>query len=304
MPEISIIMPSYNGREFIAEAIQSVIEQTYTDWELLIFDDGSTDDTESVVRPFLEDKRIRYEKQENLGQPKTRNKGVRMARGRLIALLDSDDVWLPEKLARQAAIFERFPEVGVCATGMTIIDPKSQVTANPVWKTFHGRALPALVTEELKVGMSTSVTRRVVFDDIGYFDEGYLPFSMDFDFWLRVALKYDFYLIGENLTRYRVGQSSISSRGGERRRQLIIKVVIPRFMNEYGGRHHVRWSDVRTLRGNMCKARADRSPSWLAALGWYLRALANKPFRGEYWKGMIGRLFPGLVRRVKRNKKS
>ncbi|MBR4727009.1 MAG: glycosyltransferase family 2 protein [Clostridia bacterium] len=101
---VSIIMPAWNSAQFIAESIQCVINQTYPHWELLIVDDCSTDDTYEVIRPFLEDARIRYFKNEkNMRAAYSRNRGVREAEGEWIAFLDSDDLWLPEKLEKQLA---------------------------------------------------------------------------------------------------------------------------------------------------------------------------------------------------------
>lgn len=99
---VSIIMPSWNTAKFISESIQCVIDQTYKNWELLIVDDCSTDNTDEVVKPFLVDKRIKYFKnEENLGAALTRNRAMREAHGEWIAFLDSDDLWMPEKLERQ-----------------------------------------------------------------------------------------------------------------------------------------------------------------------------------------------------------
>lgn len=300
VPTVSIIMPTFNCSRYIAEAIRSVQAQTRDDWELLIFDDGSSDDTESVVAPFLADPRIVYTKQENRGQPRTRNQGVKQSRGRYIALLDADDLWKPEKLARQIALLEKYPEVGVAATGLTIIDPDSRIVEEPVWNDFRGRALPALVTQELKIGMSSSVTRRGVFETVGYFDEGFLPFSMDFDFWLRAALHFDFALIGDNLTLYRMGRPSISSQGGSKRRDMVLRVVIPRFLNEYGGAKYVKPRHVRALWADCYKENGDRSGNWWNALFWYLRAISCSPCSPAVWRGAAGRLFPRLVRILKR----
>ena len=99
---VSIIMPSWNTAKYIAESIQCVINQTYTKWELLIVDDFSTDNTDEVVKPFLKDERIRYYKNEkNSGAALTRNRAMREAQGEWIAFLDSDDLWMPEKLNNQ-----------------------------------------------------------------------------------------------------------------------------------------------------------------------------------------------------------
>ena len=99
---VSIIMPSYGTAQFIAESIESVQAQSYSNWELLIVDDCSTDDTDEVVKPFLFDRRIRYFKNDkNSGAAVSRNRALREAKGRWVAFLDSDDLWMPEKLEKQ-----------------------------------------------------------------------------------------------------------------------------------------------------------------------------------------------------------
>lgn len=105
---VSIIMPSWNTDRFIAESIQCVIDQTYTNWELLIVDDCSTDNTDSIVNPFLKDKRIKYFKnKKNCGAALTRNRALRMAQGEWIAFLDSDDIWAPDKLMWQIKFMKK-----------------------------------------------------------------------------------------------------------------------------------------------------------------------------------------------------
>jgi len=93
-PRVSVVMAAYNYGPFIAQAIQSVVDQTFTDWELIVVDDGSTDDTSAVVAPLLDDPRVRYRRQENRGQPQAKNRGVELSRGDLVAFLDADDAWL------------------------------------------------------------------------------------------------------------------------------------------------------------------------------------------------------------------
>src|SRR5699024_4081686 len=106
-PLVSVILPVYNAEDYISDAIQSVLNQTYTDWELIVVDDGSTDQTKKVINPFLEDDRIRYFYQENGGQGSARNKGIERAKGIYLALLDADDVWKVDKLQSQLNIILR-----------------------------------------------------------------------------------------------------------------------------------------------------------------------------------------------------
>src|SRR5690348_1065740 len=114
-PVVSVILPTYNRASLISRAIRSVLNQTFTDWELLIVDDGSTDATEQLIRSRSADSRIRYMKlPQNVGMCNARNHGIALARGEFIAFLDSDDEWLPTKLEKQLAVFRRDgPQTGL-----------------------------------------------------------------------------------------------------------------------------------------------------------------------------------------------
>ena len=116
-PAVSVVMAAKNYARFIAQAVRSVFAQTFTDWELVIVDDGSADDTPAAVKPFLADPRVRYHRSDRLGQPRAKNLGLRLSRGELVAYLDADDAWEPTKLARQVELMRARPEVGVCHTG-------------------------------------------------------------------------------------------------------------------------------------------------------------------------------------------
>ena len=134
--KISIIMPSYNTAQYIAQSISSVQKQTNQNWELIIVDDCSTDNTDEIVRPFLTDGRIRYLKNEqNSGAAISRNRALREAKGKWIAFLDSDDLWLPEKLEKQVAFMEQngyhfsytnYEEINMAGekTGVRVTGPK------------------------------------------------------------------------------------------------------------------------------------------------------------------------------------
>ena len=105
-PAVSVIIASRNYGRYLAGAIESVLAQTFADWEIVVIDDGSTDDTPEVVKPFLADRRVRYHRTDGLGQSRAKNLGILQARGPLIAFLDGDDEWLPTKLERQLTLFD------------------------------------------------------------------------------------------------------------------------------------------------------------------------------------------------------
>ena len=206
---VSIIMPSYNTGRFIAETIESVIAQTYTNWELIIVDDCSTDNTDDVVRPYLSDERICYVKNEkNSGAAISRNRALREAKGKWIAFLDSDDLWLPEKLERQLNFmndngyhfsytnYEEIEENG-CKRGVIVTGPKK------ITKTgMYNYCWPGCLT----VMYNASIIGVIQVEDIKK--------NNDYAMWLRVCKKADCYLLDESLALYRRGRmGSVSTHG-------------------------------------------------------------------------------------------
>ena len=123
-PKVSIIIPVYNCELYITQAIESVLNQTYTDYEIIVIDDGSTDNTHQVLQPYM--KKIRYFSQENKGLSATRNQGIKMAKGKLISLLDADDLFLYYKLQEQVAIFEAEPSIGLVQSGWRLVNEKGE----------------------------------------------------------------------------------------------------------------------------------------------------------------------------------
>lgn len=203
---VSIIMPSYNTAQYIADSIRSVQAQTYKNWELLIVDDCSSDNSDDVVAPFLSDARIRYLKNEvNSGAAVSRNYALREAKGRWIAFLDSDDLWHPEKLERQ--IF--FMEKANCHFSYTYyqeIDEASQ----PLGVTVQG---PRHITKAGMLRFCWPGCLTVMYDaqEIGLLQIPDIRKNNDYAMWLYVIDKADCYLLPEILASYRRRSGSISN---------------------------------------------------------------------------------------------
>ena len=201
-------MPSYNTGRFIKETIDSVISQTYTEWELLIVDDCSTDDTDKVVEQYLTDPRIKFFKNgKNSGAAVSRNKALREAKGKWIAFLDSDDLWLPEKLEKQIAFMKKndfhFSYTSYCEIdedskelGKTVTGPK-KITKVGMYNYCWPGCLTVMYDSE-KVGL-------VQIEDIKK--------NNDYAMWLKVCEKAKCYLLDETLAKYRKRGGSISNHG-------------------------------------------------------------------------------------------
>lgn len=205
---VSIIMPSYNTARFISETIESVLAQAYPNWELIIVDDCSADDTDAIVRPYLSDDRIRHIKnKKNSGAAVSRNRALREAKGKWIAFLDSDDLWLPEKLEKQIAFMEK-NDYHFSYTNYIEIDefsiPNGRVITGPKKVTRHG------MYNYCWMGCLT-----VMYDaeTIGLIQIADIKKNNDYAMWLKVCKKSDCYLLDETLAKYRKRGGSISNHG-------------------------------------------------------------------------------------------
>lgn len=202
-PLVSVVIPTYNRAEQVLKAINSVLKQSYSDFEVLVCDDGSTDDTEERIRA-IDDSRVRYLKQENKGPGAARNLGLKNAKGDLIAFLDSDDFWTPEHLEVCAEFFELYPEAGMVYTQNEIVF-SSDSRRKPEHYSYERREIPYIERKKgfwlynelmfdyyLKDCISATpctVVKKGVFDEIGLFNEE-MSSGQDWNMWIRVSNKF------------------------------------------------------------------------------------------------------------------
>ena len=222
--EVSIIIPTYNRGWIIKEAIESVLAQNFIDFELIVIDDGSTDNTSEILDSYRED--ITVLRQNNKGVSAARNRGLSEASGRFIAFLDSDDLWLPQKLSRQVDFFNSNPDALICQTEEIWI--RNNVRVNP--KKRHKKLSGMIFERSLAlclVSPSAVMIKRRLFDEIGGFDET-LPACEDYDLWLRISCRYPVFLIDTPLIIKRGGHSDqlSASSGLDKFRIKSIKKII------------------------------------------------------------------------------
>lgn len=198
---VSIIMPSYNTAPYIAESVQSILAQSYKDWELIIVDDCSSDNTDEVVKPYLRDERIRYLKNEkNSGAAVSRNRALREAKGKWIAFLDSDDLWMPEKLTKQIRFMDK-NDYHFSYTNYSEIDTddhRNGITVTGPWRItktgFFNYCWPGCLTVMYDAEM------------VGLIQIADIKKNNDYAMWLKVCQKADCYLLDEGLALYRRGR--------------------------------------------------------------------------------------------------
>ncbi|MFX1573980.1 MAG: glycosyltransferase family 2 protein [Promethearchaeota archaeon] len=182
---VSVIIPTYNRSSFIKETINSVINQTYQNFEILIIDDGSTDNTKDIVLSF-NDQRIQYIYQEHSGFPAVvRNTGMKIAKGEYIAFLDSDDLWFPQKLEKQIKLFEKYPSKLLISTNGIIFPAKPYIKFLD-FKKDKIISLNELLRKNIIINSSVLIKRSII-NEIGFLDENsILKSGQDYDYWLRL----------------------------------------------------------------------------------------------------------------------
>ena len=205
---ISVIIPTFNCRRYICEAIDSVLCQTYPGLEILVIDDGSTDGTKALVEKNYP--AIRYFYGENKGVSSARNIGIQWRRGELIAFLDSDDKWLPQKLEKQARLFQHDTGLGMVFTENYFFNEKGILDkkADKKIRLMHGDIVRNIFLNSYVV-TSTVMVRKSVFDIVGLFEQE-LSAAEDDNMWMRIGMKYRIGLIDEPMLLYRLTEGSLS----------------------------------------------------------------------------------------------
>lgn len=203
-PVVSVIIPTYNRETLIARSIQSVLNQSYQNFEVIVIDDDSTDGTKGIVESFS-DKRIRYiQIENNRGAGAARNIGIQRSKGKFIAFQDSDDEWLSEKLEKHMFVFEKqLSNIGVVYSDMQRVLKNGKTKYHLSPKVIPGRLINPTTRfyQVYMLGIASAVIKKECFDQVGYFNEK-LPSLEDLELFIRLSKQYDFYHIQEPLVKY------------------------------------------------------------------------------------------------------
>jgi glycosyltransferase involved in cell wall biosynthesis len=225
MHRVSVIIPTHNRKAFVLEAVGSVFAQTYGDYELIVVDDGSIDGTGEALKRY--EKRLLYLYQENQGVSAARNNGLARAQGEFIAFLDSDDLWLPKKLAIQVAFMDQHPEAKICYTDEIWIRRGKRVNAKKRHAKYSGEIYPYCLPLCI-ISPSSALMHRALFTQVGTFDTN-LPVCEDYDLWLRVAAHFPVFFIPRRLIVKRGGHADQLSRrywGNDRYRVTALTKIL------------------------------------------------------------------------------
>ncbi len=295
---VSVVIPCYNAARFVMDAVDSVLAQTIPVREILVIDDGSSDHPEEVLARYGE--RIRVIKQENAGVSAARNRGIREAKGELIAFLDADDRWLPHKLARQIEYLVAHPEVAVVHTDVLIWNSEKRETSyEPMGRERYQGNCYEKFFFECRISASTILARKQCLEDVGGFDER-VTAAEDLDLWLRLARRWPFGFVDEPLKLYRKHDSNVT---GDSKKMAVgrafvyakalrddpslsrilgprrVRAAISGFAFEAGYRHYAE--------GNMSEARR-----------YFRRAIGYRATSARSWAFLLSATLPGGMRRM------
>jgi glycosyltransferase involved in cell wall biosynthesis len=208
MPLISVIIPAYNAQKTIRETIESVLNQTFKDFELIVIDDGSQDSTVEIVSAFS-DPRLRLFSYPNAGVSATRNRGLAQANSEFISFLDADDLWTPDKLEAQLKALQANPQAAVAYSWTDWIDESSQFLRPGGRITVNGNVYDKLLLRDFVESGSNPLIRRQALAQVGGFEQSVSP-AEDWDMWLRLAACYEFVIVPSPQILYRISPGSAS----------------------------------------------------------------------------------------------
>ena len=281
--KVSIIVPTYNRAHLVTQTIDSILAQTVKDFELIVVDNESTDNTEEVIKSYT-DRRIRYFRHQNNGLVAVnRNYGISEANGEYIAFCDDDDLWMPEKLERQIRLLDLNKELGLVYSDSYIMDENGNLERHSLRSSsrlLRGNVFDKLFQSNF-IPMLTVIIRREVLSKVGGFDPKYV-IAQDYDLWLRIAERYPIDFIEEPLAKYRIHGGGVS-----RDRELAINEGFQ--LTEY-------WLEKKANaeRGFRRKAKQKQANLYISLMVYYFRNHHNQKAINEFMN--LVRLFPyGLV---------
>jgi glycosyltransferase involved in cell wall biosynthesis len=309
-PQVSVVIPVFNLESFLEEAVDSVLDQTFRDFEVILVDDGSSDRSREIIRSYQrrEPDRVRAVFQKHAGAAAARNAGIALARGKWIAFLDGDDAWKPDKLRIQLGETRLDPRINLLSTAAAIIG--------------EGRLIPEAIPDNANVRMellrkgcfitlSSALISRGLLQDTR-FDEG-LPGAQDLDLYLRLADRIRYRFIPEPLIRYRVRANAISDPRGTRFAQLshhyrIMKREKKKLESADAASYRRHREELRAVMARLAHEAAyysleSRVASWSSRLGMAWTAIREDPRRWKNYRFLLQALLPRqLNRRLQREK--
>ncbi|MCH2159016.1 MAG: glycosyltransferase [Oleiphilaceae bacterium] len=284
-PLVSVVVASYNMAPYICQTIHSLINSSYHNIEIVVVDDGSTDDTRQKLAGFLDDQRVTYIFQENSGQTRAKNRGIEVSKGAFIAFCDADDYWVEDKLERQLPLFDD-QDVGVVYSEVSYINSEGVIYEKEApYQRYSGNITNKLLVKNF-VPFGTAIFRRECIETSGVFNESY-KMGIDWDLWLRFSLDWKFSFLPSKTYIYREWEGQMSN--NHRGRYESAFIILTNFETEYGDRLNpddlrLAWSDNYISRGVMY---AKKEGLWLGPIRDVLKGIAIRPLWPYGWKALL-----------------
>lgn len=283
--KVSVVVASYNMGKYLADAIKSILTQTYPVYEINVVDDGSTDNTRGVMEQFQDNPSVRYHFQSNQGQAVAKNRGIQESQGDYIAFCDADDMWTSDKLEKQLPCFDSDKTIGVVHTNFILMSEDGKLLYTPS-RTYHSGWISGQLLIDNFVNGMASVVRRECFGTVGLFDES-LPMGIDYDLWLRISAHYKIHYIDVVTYKYRQWDGQMSHRH-TKRYECAVKIM-KKFIE-----HHPGLVDASTVREAWAHTYVGRGQTLvgieknrLSGLRFFLNALRQKPTYLPAWKEIV-----------------
>jgi glycosyltransferase involved in cell wall biosynthesis len=281
---VSVVTATFNMGNYLSETVRSVLSQSYQNFEMIVVDDGSQDNTQEVMKSFLNDPKIRYVRLDrNRGQTAAKNRGLAEAKGRYVGFVDADNLWKPFKLEHQLPLFKNSERIGVVYSDAEYIDENGKILPYKK-RNYH----EGLITNELLlsnfVNFNSALVRRECIQEVGGFDEN-LSMGIDWDLWLRISTRYEFAFLPEQTYSYRLWANQMSHQK-KKRFQNAMK-ILDKFEQKYSG--FVALKTLQEARAlvyrDLALACADIEEN-KNAYRYIARAIKEMPGRWTMWKGL------------------
>jgi len=288
-PRISVIMSVYNGEKYLKQSIESILKQTFADFELIIVDDGSTDNSFTIIRGYDDDRIRVIRNKARIGLTRSLNKALRRARGEYIARQDADDISLPRRFEEQIRFFERHPKTVLLGTSVYLIDEEGKIVGKRIIPAEASKAL----LEANVIFHGSIMFKRMVIDKIGGYNELF-KYSQDYELWLRVSKHFDVNNLQEPLYCHRIHRSG--SIGLTKTREQFLFGVLARKIATHELKYDSRLIKLIDQRGINCIY------GYLTTREKFLfyESCARSIFSGHLWQNAIGRATLNVYHAIRR----
>ena len=301
-PLISIVIPSYNRASLIIDAIESCVGQTYRPLEVIVVDDGSTDNSVEKIEQwnnsnFNNDFSLKLLKQENQGGNVARNNGIKNAKGSFVAFLDSDDLWERSKLEKQIIFLLEDSSVGAVYCGLRQIDIDSGKLLSDSERLYaEGYILSQILVKDVTAPTSAYLVRKKVFQDVGYFDDT-LKARQDWDMWIRISEKFKVRAVHENLMdlRHHCGTRTATNPDNEIQAYIAIRNKYSHLLKQQGFK--IKRSAAANFYKRLGRVYFHYKNSRFIAIFYYFRSLIADPTDFDTWAASIGIFMPKFLRK-------